>query len=759
MPDPRRRLSSSSVRHRLAGIRDVADREALVALCIAVLGGVTVFTIATQLFPYHSSNDDEAVYLLQAAMLLEGQLELHAGDLAGAFRPWFFVQDGGRLYPKYSPVPAAMYAVSMALFDEPRVTLALVAAGNAALTYVLASMVFDRRVGVGAAALFAASPMTLLSSSVFLPYAPTTLLNLVFAVAYLRGVRDGRLRDAGLAGVAIGLAFFARPYTAVLFAAPFICHACWSILRSVRDGEDRSLPNPVRRNALTAAIGLAFVGVTLAYNARLTGSALTFPYEAFAPRDGPGFGTRRILDHSIAYTPALALEVNGYVLWYLATRWFTAGPIGTLAALAGLGLALRRWRPPPLDRLSRGDSTDRSPNEGSAGGGRTDDRSTDGEAAAVGRTAGLLLAGLLVTVPLGNLAFWGNFNVLAGMADPTTGLVSQFGPFYHFDLLVPLSIFAAFGLVVGWRRLRNGAIRDRLAASRSPRAVRSVLLAALVTSVLVVSVANAALLSAPIERNAAHTDRFESAYEPFEERDLENAVVFQPTPYGQWQNHPFQSLRNDPGFDGELVYALDGPPERDFAVLDAYPDRDYYRYTYRGEWSPAPDAPIEAALEPLSIRDGESFAGETVVGVPQGVDRAVVRLENESGAMATLRIADPGDSIAVEWALESGSVGDGAGNESGARARLAAAGNATVPLDATDEVVLEITLVQFDGGTFTYRQEVTVRTTGDGIEVVWPSERRGCLLVTDCGTEGAYLPDRSDTHREWESFETRLTER
>ncbi|WP_407075658.1 DUF7846 domain-containing protein [Natronococcus wangiae] len=730
MLDPLRRRSPSPPFRRLrVRVRDGAEREHLYALCVAALAGVAVFAIATQLFPYHSSNNDEAVYLTQAATLLEGQLELHAGDLAGAFRPWFFVEDGGRLYPKYSPVPAAVFAASMALVGEPRVALAAVAAGNAALVYVLGAMVFDRRIGVVAAAVFAASPLALLTSSVFLPYAPTTLLNLCFAILYLRGVRNGRLRDAALAGAAIGLAFFARPYTAVLFAAPFVCHALWTALRSVRRRRARGVrpvPDPVRRNALTAAVGLGFVVLALAYNARLTGSPLVFPYEAFAPRDGLGFGRREILSHSIEYTPTLALEANGYVLWYFATRWFTAGPIGTVAALAGLGFALRRWR--PLDPRVDG-------------------------ATAEGRTGGLLLAGLLVAVPLGNLAFWGNFNVLATMDDPTNGLLSLFGPFYHFDALAPLSIFAAFGLVTGWRRLRDDATRKRLAACGSPARARRLALAVLVASLLVVGAANAALLSTPIERNAADTDRFESAYEPFEERDLENALVFLPTPYGQWQNHPFQSLRNDPGFDGEVVYALDGPPGRDFAVLAAYPDRTHYRYAYRGQWTAAPDDPVIPTLEPLSVREGESFDGETAVGVPGRVDRATVRLENESGAAATSRIGDPEDRIAVEWALEPGADAE---NGSGGTARLTAGGDATVALAPTDEFVLEITLIQSDGGTFTYRQAVTVRTTGDGIEVVWPPERTACPLVADCGTEGTYLPDRPDTRPEWVDFETRL---
>ncbi|KKF39038.1 hypothetical protein FK85_31695, partial [Halorubrum saccharovorum] len=332
--DPRpfaRRLASRG-RARIAR----ADRFTLAATLVAVATGVLTFAIAATLFRYHSVNHDEGVYLMQAAMLLSGQLEIHAGELADAVHPWFFIEDDGRLYPKYNPVPAAMYAVSMWLFGEPRVTLAVVAAGNAALVSLLGGTMFDRRVGLAAAVLFAASPLALITSSVFLPYAPTTFLNLCFAVAYLRGVRDRSLALAGLAGVAIGLAFFARPFTAVLFAAPFILHALGRVVVAVRDVGIPSLPfpGPIRRHGLTALFGILFVGVTLAYNLRVTGSPLTFPYEAFAPMDGPGFGERRILGHTEEYTPELALRSNGYALWYLATRWIVAGPLGTLLALA-----------------------------------------------------------------------------------------------------------------------------------------------------------------------------------------------------------------------------------------------------------------------------------------------------------------------------------------------------------------------------------------------------------------------------------------
>jgi hypothetical protein len=702
---------------------------------LAVVAGLAIFWIASTVFPYHSSNHDEAVYLQQAAMLLDGQLQLYAGELVDVFRPWFFVEDGGRLYPKYAPVPSAMFALSMALFSEPRVTLAAVAAGNVALVYLLGATVFDRRVGLVAGAVFAAAPMALATTSVFLPYAPTTLLNLVFAVCYVRSARDGRRDLAALAGLAIGTAFFARPYTAVLFALPFIGHALWTVARSGRNrwlgaeesspGPDRAgwigLPDPIVRNGLIAALGLVGVAITLAYNARLTGSPLVFPYQAFAPLDGPGFGRRVILGHEVAYTPSLALRANGYALWFFATRWFTAGPIGTLFALAGAAIAVQRVR---RDRLS-----------------------------GAGFGAAILL-GVVVTVVAGNVPFWGTHNLLGTLSDPTDGLVAQFGPFYHFDLLVPLSIFAAVGAVAAGERLRT-AVRTRTTTRRA----RVLLLLVLAISLPVAGVANATLVSTPLDRSAAYTEKYEQAYAPFEERgeELENALVFLPTPYGPWQNHPFQYLRNEPGFDGEVVYALHRSPASRFDVLDSYPDREYYRYTYRGEWTPNPDQHVTPKLERLSVREGARLDGRTRVGVPARVQSARVRLTTgegaRSGEQATHSIAEPGETIAVEWAVDP----------TGARV-TAVDGSAvddprTVPFADADEIVLTVTLVQPDGSTLTYRQEAAVRPTDDGVEVIWPPERSVCPLVTDCGREGTYLPDNPDIHRDGVSFETELTER
>ncbi len=249
-------------------------RPGVQAALLAAVGGVAVFALAHVVFPYHTSNHDEAVYLQQAAMLLEGQLFMDP-PVTETFRPWFFVDAGGKLYPKYTPVAAATFAVG-GLLGGYRIALGLVAAATLALTYLTVREAFDGRTGVVATALLLGSPLFLVDASVFLSYVPTTMYNLGFAAAYLHADRTGSPRTAALAGLSIGLAFFSRPYTAVLFATPFVLHALWSL---------RALDPPVvARVGLTALCGLAGVGVTLAYNAVVTGDPLVFPYQVFAQR-------------------------------------------------------------------------------------------------------------------------------------------------------------------------------------------------------------------------------------------------------------------------------------------------------------------------------------------------------------------------------------------------------------------------------------------------------------------------------------------
>ncbi|UPV73756.1 hypothetical protein M0R89_14560 [Halorussus limi] len=674
-------------------------RFRLLSAALATLAGAVVLLTATELFPYHTTNHDEAVYLQQAAMLLEGQLSLYP-PVPDSFRPWFFVRDGARLYPKYAPVPAAMFAVGK-LLGGFRLALAGVAAANVALTVAVASAAFDRRTGLLAGAFLLASPLFLIDSSVFLPYAPTTFWNLLFAFAYLRSARreatgGASASDRGtngyalLAGLAVGAAFFARPYTAVLFAAPFVAHAGYSLW--VGPSAKR-----LTRLSLTALGGLAGVGVALAYNAAMTGSPTVFPYAAFAPQDGLGFGHREILGYARDYTPALALRANAEVVALLFTEWVVGGPVGTLLAAVGVGAFLRRVAPDFRRR------SEWSPDL------------TDAQAKAT-------LAGLFLTVVAGNVFFWGNLNVLGSLADPADGLVDTLGPYYHFDLLVPTAAFAAHGALLGLDRAR-ALVGDRT------RRRRAVVAGVALAGCVLLAGATAGLLAPTVADHAETTDAYEAAYQPFEERQLSNSVVFLPTPYGDWLNHPFQHLRNDPGFDGERVYALSDGPD-DLAVVAAYPNRSYYRYVYRGEWTPFLGDPVDPALHRVRAVRGERLALNATLAVPDYAESVSARVSTGDES-AYYGVAGTPENVSLGLRVSNGT------------ARLAGPGvssvgeNATVPVGREDEIVVQVFVSDATGG-FSYRLELPVRRTDGEVAALTPY-REVCFVPDNCNGAAAYI--------------------
>ena len=86
------RTGQSTARHageRLAEARRYLRERWQIAL-VALAAGLVVFLVGEQVFPYHTLNHDEGVYLQQAELLLKGRLFLEP-PVAESFRPWFFV--------------------------------------------------------------------------------------------------------------------------------------------------------------------------------------------------------------------------------------------------------------------------------------------------------------------------------------------------------------------------------------------------------------------------------------------------------------------------------------------------------------------------------------------------------------------------------------------------------------------------------------------------------------------------------------------
>jgi hypothetical protein len=379
-------------------------RVALAALALVAFAGSLV-TSAT-LFPRYSLNRDDSVYVAMARMIGRGNLTLAAAE-QDFFRPWASGVVGDRLVLKYTPPWPSVLALFDLVGGTPRVALAFVAAATVVVTAMVAGEVLgDRWTGVVAGALLALSPLFVIQGATYLPYLFQLLLGLVAGHLLLTGLRMPSDRRLVASGAVFGVALFARPFDAVLFALPFL-----ALVWSRREGLRSLVGRPTRLIALGATPVLA---LALAYNAHVMGSPFTLPYQATGTKDTFGFGRRGVFDEStVRFRPGDGLDGMVTNLWWLPS-WTFGGVV--LVVLAVLGL-----------------------------------RRTSGRA----RWA---VAGLALAFPLGYFAFWGPYAV--GRLWPG---VQTLGPFYHLPVIVPLVVFGAAGGRALWDgRTRLGEGRGRL---------------------------------------------------------------------------------------------------------------------------------------------------------------------------------------------------------------------------------------------------------------------------------------------------------
>jgi len=378
------------------------------------------------------------------------------------------------------------------------------------------------------------SPLALATSSVFLPYAPTTLLNLLFAVAYLGGASaTGRSRSPG-----------SRASRSGSPSSPGRSRRCCSRRRSSstrwfgslsRSGRWRFChpsSGTVRRHGFTALFGTRF---------RRRHLARTTPAGPARPSPSRTRRSRRwtvlvrgapILGHSEEeYTLELALRSNGYALWYLATRWVVAGPLGTLLAFAGGGLATRRWLSGRRALAEGTAAWNLSPN-----GASSEPRGSCSPVSSSPSSSGTSSSG--------------------DEQPPRDALGPDQRAGRGFRTVLPLrSPRPAVDL--RWRRRRRrrrglSRLRVWLAASGHARICAGDRRRGRGTRALRRSARCRGCGRGPLSIGTRrHTPtKYEAAYEPIESASFDDDLVFVPTPYGEWLQHPFQSLRNDPGWGG-----------------------------------------------------------------------------------------------------------------------------------------------------------------------------------------------------------------
>jgi len=631
-PENYRRRRPPSRWGRLGRIR--IGGHGLAVLALALCSSTGSLLVQALLYPKGSGDADEAAYVLQARMLLDGRLTLDARVVEPFFQPWLTGVHGTHVFTKYLPGWPALLAGSQALFGTMTVAPAAVAALWVVGAYLLGRELFDARTGLVAAVLLALSPLFLLHTALPLAYACCAAVLTLASALLLCGACTGSRPALAGGGALVGFALLNRPFDVVLVLLPLM------LFVAVRQ---RRAPRALLARSAWAGLGAApLVAVLVAYCWYVTGSPTRLPLSASDPLDTFGFGQRRILpsEKSFLFTRHLAADALGDTL-RAAPSWYFGGL--ALIALAVVGLFAPRRRP---ERL--------------------------------------LLLATTVAVLAGYFFWWGS-------AFAVPGLRNGLGPHYHLSGFTPVVILAAAGARWLWSLLPARPLPRRGApapgpAGTGPRAsglpagllpapdARGTGAARLIRpTALVLAAAGLVALTVPtlqpridVQHQVNGGNTFLDALVP---DDLPGPalVVVTPGVASRYTQVPYHTLRNSPGLDGPIVYAADiGPAIA--ALPDRMPDRTLYRL--RPDELVDPDAPFSyrGSFVPLRQVTGRRVeirvtarppAPAGPAGAPTGPGpRLYVRLggQTRSVDLAALGAGGPAGAVTHTFVLTTGAA-------------------------------------------------------------------------------------------------------
>ncbi len=305
----------------------LSRRQAWPVLAIVLLGGLglRLWGVAQGL-PY-AYNADEADHFVPKAIAMFGH-DLNPHYFANppaftyvlhlAFAVWFGGGAGAR--HAFALHPAEVYTLA-------RVIAALLGTAALWLLYAAGARLFNRGVGLLAAAIEAVAFLPVFYAHLALNDAPT-LAPVTLSLLGSAGVlRKGRLRDYLLAGIGLGLAC-ASKYTAGIVLLPLLAAGATRYL-SVPPGARAYL---VGRRAM--------VGLLLAGASALVAFLIANPY---AVLDFKSFHSELVHQSTLSAEAQgkLGAPKEGGFLYYL---WSLTWGLGWLPALAALGGAVAVWR-------------------------------------------------------------------------------------------------------------------------------------------------------------------------------------------------------------------------------------------------------------------------------------------------------------------------------------------------------------------------------------------------------------------------------
>ncbi len=238
--------------------------------------------------------NDEIGYLFQAKIFKTGRLTAES-PCAGEFFTFPHIINNGRWYSQYPPGQPLLLLIGL-LLGVPWIINPLLGAGTIILIFLVGRELFGHRTAVLASLLGASSIWMLLMSSTMMAHTGCMFFLLLFLYFILRSLKTKGWGNALAAGLAWGMGFLIRPYSAGLVAFPvllFYVRRLWS--------RRREAWKSVVVLGLTA---LSMMCVFMAYNLKTNGHPLRMGYSVrYGEAHGLGFGRSGFTDFE--HTPML----------------------------------------------------------------------------------------------------------------------------------------------------------------------------------------------------------------------------------------------------------------------------------------------------------------------------------------------------------------------------------------------------------------------------------------------------------------------
>jgi hypothetical protein len=270
-------------------------RVAILSLAAVLILALGLSVWALRAFP---NSGDEYVYLFQADTLLAGRLWNPVDPLHKFFSFFHIFEKDGKWVGQYTPgwpliLAAGKFAAVPPYAVSPICAVALLLA--AARLY---ETVGGPLAAAGGAVLLAFNAFFILNGASYFPHIATALFGTLFVLYGLRYLDKPTISSSVMVGATLGAVGIMRPYSAILFAAPFGVE--WLLRRRYQ----------LRTVPWIAIAGLPFFAGLLANNWAITGDPLVFVQHWGNPLERLGLHPRDALgdEFSLLDTSATALR-------------------------------------------------------------------------------------------------------------------------------------------------------------------------------------------------------------------------------------------------------------------------------------------------------------------------------------------------------------------------------------------------------------------------------------------------------------------